>query len=133
MQGYYSVYGGATSQYPVYGTAASGVLSSAAAAFYPYMNFGEGSGNGYPVSQGYGVQYPHHLFPYSAAAGAGYPIQHYGTPISHAPSSALHSGLFINVLFSLITFYFFEFLFFIPHVCISENSLILNILLMSFL
>ncbi|KAM3303583.1 RNA-binding protein 24-B [Capsicum chacoense] len=91
--GYYSVYGGATSQYPVYGTAASGVLSSAAAAFYPYMNFGEGSGNGYPVSQGYGVQYPHHLFPYSAAAGAGYPIQHYGTPISHAPSPALHSGV----------------------------------------
>ncbi|MCD7462472.1 hypothetical protein HAX54_048611, partial [Datura stramonium] len=96
--GYYSVYGGATSQYPVYGTAASGVLSSAAAAFYPYVNFGEGSGNGgYTASQGYGVQYPHHLFPYSAAAtGAGYPAPHYGTPISLAPSPALHSGAPLN-------------------------------------
>lgn len=93
---YYSVYGGATNQYSVYGTAASGVLSSAAAAFYPYMNFGEGSGNGgYTASQGYGVQYPHHLFPYSAAAtGAGYPTQHYGTPISLASSPALHSVCF---------------------------------------
>ncbi|CAN4118078.1 unnamed protein product [Withania somnifera] len=91
--GYYSVYGGPTSQYPVYGTAASGVLSSAAAAFYPYMNFGEGSGNRYTANQGYGVQYPHHLFPYSAAGGAGYPTQHYGTPISLAPSPSLHSGM----------------------------------------
>ncbi|XP_059297368.1 uncharacterized protein LOC132050236 isoform X2 [Lycium ferocissimum] len=97
--GYYSVYGGAASQYPaVYGSAAaSGVLSSAAAAFYPYMNFGEGGGNGgYTASQGYaGVQYPHHLFPYSAAAtgAAGYPAQHYGTPISLAPSPAMHSGV----------------------------------------
>ncbi|XP_059297369.1 uncharacterized protein LOC132050236 isoform X3 [Lycium ferocissimum] len=98
--GYYSVYGGAASQYPaVYGSAAaSGVLSSAAAAFYPYMNFGEGGGNGgYTASQGYaGVQYPHHLFPYSAAAtgAAGYPAQHYGTPISLAPSPAMHSVCF---------------------------------------
>ncbi|KAJ8526411.1 hypothetical protein K7X08_028888 [Anisodus acutangulus] len=93
--GYYSVYGGATSQYPVYGTAAaSGVLSSTAAAFYPYMNFGEGSGNGgYTASQGYGVQYPHHLFPYSAITGAGYLTHHYGTPISLASSPALHSGV----------------------------------------
>ncbi|XP_016497781.1 uncharacterized protein LOC107816572 isoform X2 [Nicotiana tabacum] len=100
--GYYSVYGGAASQYPVYGTAASGVLSSAAAAFYPYMNFGEGNGGGTTgytaASQGYGgVQYPHHLFQYSAAAinstGGGYPAQHYGTPISLAPSPALHSGV----------------------------------------
>lgn len=102
VQGYYSVYGGGNSQYGVYGSAAtaSGVLSSAAAAFYPYMNFGEGNGNGcYTPSQGYGVQYPHHLFPYSAAAaaaGPGYPTQHYGTPISLAPSPALHSGLCIN-------------------------------------
>ncbi|XP_060175430.1 uncharacterized protein LOC132606107 isoform X2 [Lycium barbarum] len=98
--GYYSVYGGAASQYPaVYGSAAaSGVLSSAAAAFYPYMNFGEGGGNGgYTASQGYaGVQYPHHLFPYSAAAtgAAGYPAPHYGTPISLAPSPAMHSVCF---------------------------------------
>ncbi|KAK6776144.1 hypothetical protein RDI58_027145 [Solanum bulbocastanum] len=96
--GYYSVYGGGSSQYGVYGSAAtaSGVLSSAAAAFYPYMNFGEGNGNGcYTPSQGYGVQYPHQFFPYSAAAaaGPGYPTQHYGTPISLAPSPALHSGV----------------------------------------
>lgn len=98
MQGYYSVYGG-SSQYQVYGSTG---LSNATSAFYPYMNFGEGSGNGcYTASQGYGVQYSHHLFPYSAA-GLGYPTQHYGTPISVAPSPALHSGLYNYLLFYLI-------------------------------
>lgn len=88
--GYYSVYGG-SSQYQVYG---STTLSSVATAFYPYINFGEGNSNGcYTASQGYGVQYSHHLFPYSAA-GLGYPTQHYGTPISLTPSPALHSVCF---------------------------------------
>ncbi|KAJ4713899.1 RNA-binding protein [Melia azedarach] len=102
---YYSVYGGATAQYPMYGNgaAAGGMMTgaaAAAAAFYPYLQFGEGSGaaaaaTGYTSNQGYGVQYPHHLFPYSAinAAAAGYP-QHYGPPISLAPTPALQSVCF---------------------------------------
>ncbi|KAL3513326.1 hypothetical protein ACH5RR_026043 [Cinchona calisaya] len=108
--GYYSIYGGTTAaQYPVYGTGTgTGGMSmitgaaAAAAAFYPYLNFGEGSGGAttsYTSSHSYGIQYPHHLLQYSAAynsAGA-YP-QHYGaaagTPISLAPTTpALQSGV----------------------------------------
>ncbi|CAL5370509.1 unnamed protein product [Camellia sinensis] len=57
--------------------------AAAAAAFYPYLNFGEGTngtgegGGGAATNyttaaagQGYGVQYPHHLFQYSAVAAA---------------------------------------------------------------
>lgn len=102
VQSYYGVYGGATAQYPVYGSGA------AAAAFYPYLQYGEGSGGGgtsggYSSGQGYGVNYPPqaHLFQYSpiastAAATAGY-AQHYGTPaMSLAPSPALQSGWFLS-------------------------------------
>ena len=102
VQSYYGVYGGATAQYPVYGSGA------AAAAFYPYLQYGEGSGGGgtsggYSSGQGYGVNYPPqaHLFQYSpiastAAATAGY-AQHYGTPaMSLAPSPALQSGWFLT-------------------------------------
>lgn len=68
--------------------------AAAAAAFYPYLQFGEGTtaaAAGYTSSgQGYGgVQYPHgHLFQYSSA----YP-QHYATPMSLAPSPALQSAV----------------------------------------
>ncbi|XP_057490717.1 uncharacterized protein LOC130776488 isoform X2 [Actinidia eriantha] len=102
---YYSVYGGATSQYPIYSTAgAGGMLTSAAAAaaaaaaFYPYLSFGEGSSGGAATSyttagQGYGVQFPHHhLFQYSATGG--YPHHHYGAPISLAPTPPLQSVRF---------------------------------------
>lgn len=108
---YYSIYGGTTAaQYPIYGTGAAGGMSmitgggaaaaaaAAAAAFYPYLNFGDGTGGGataaaYTSSHGYaGIQYPsHHLFQYSAAlnSAAGAYTQHYGaaagTPISLAP------------------------------------------------
>ncbi|KAA8521119.1 hypothetical protein F0562_011728 [Nyssa sinensis] len=93
---YYStVYGGTTAQYPVYGAGAGGMMTgaAAAAAFYPYMNFGEGSGGATSytaaVGQGYGVQYPHHLLQYSTG---GY-TQHYGPPTSLAPTPPLHSGV----------------------------------------
>uniref|UniRef100_A0A5B6ZC04 Putative RNA-binding protein 24 isoform X2 n=1 Tax=Davidia involucrata TaxID=16924 RepID=A0A5B6ZC04_DAVIN len=85
---YYSVYGGATAQYPVYGAGAGGMTvaaAAAAAAFYPYLNFGEGSGGAAAsytaAGQGYGVQYPHHLFQYSAINSTGGHPQHYGPPL----------------------------------------------------
>lgn len=107
MQNYYSVYGGATAQYPMYTTGAGGMITSAAAAaaaFYPYLNFGEGTTGGttsYTGGQGYGVQYPHHhLYPYSALSStAGYP-QHYGAPMSLATTPAMQSGLYIQFTFS---------------------------------
>ncbi|KAF9670502.1 hypothetical protein SADUNF_Sadunf13G0075700 [Salix dunnii] len=95
---YYNMYGGATAQYPVYGTGLGGMMNGAAAAFYPYFQFGEGSGGAtsYTASgQSYGVQYPHHLFQYSAinsTTTGGYP-QHYGAPMSLAPTAALPSGV----------------------------------------
>ncbi|XP_031112788.1 probable RNA-binding protein ARP1 isoform X2 [Ipomoea triloba] len=99
--GYYSVYGGLTGQFPMYGTGSSGLLSGAAAAFYPYLNFGEGNGGGSTgytaASQGYGgVQYPHHLFPYSATVNttAGYPAQHFANPISLAHTAPMQSVCF---------------------------------------
>ncbi|KAF5479351.1 hypothetical protein F2P56_000183 [Juglans regia] len=100
---YYSVYGGASSQFPMYGTGPGGMVTSAAAAaggFYQYLQFGEGShgtggaASGYTSgSQGYGVNYPHHLFPYSAINSTGGYPQHYGAPMSLAPTPALPSGV----------------------------------------
>ncbi|KAI4324039.1 hypothetical protein L6164_023607 [Bauhinia variegata] len=96
---YYSVYGaGATAQYPLYGTGPAGMIAgaAAAAAFYPYLQFGEGSGattGGYTSGQGYGVNYPPQMFQYSPISStAGY-AQHYGAPMSLAPSPALQSGV----------------------------------------
>ncbi|KAL0351239.1 UNVERIFIED_CONTAM: Single-stranded DNA-binding protein WHY2, mitochondrial [Sesamum calycinum] len=73
---YYGVYGGGSPQYPLYGTGStggllSGAAAAAAAAYYPYLNLsseGTGGAAAYSASQGYagGVQYPHHLFQYSA-------------------------------------------------------------------
>ncbi|XP_061359408.1 uncharacterized protein LOC133303505 isoform X2 [Gastrolobium bilobum] len=98
---YYSVYGGATAQYPVYGTGPGGMMTgaAAAAAFYPYLQYGgEGSGaaastGGYSSGQGYGVNYPPQLFQYSPIGSTGGYAQHYGTPMSLAPSPALQSGV----------------------------------------
>lgn len=99
FQSYYSVYGGAAAQYPVYGAGPGGMMTGAGAAFYPYLQFGEGSGGaaasgGYTSGQGYGVQYPHHLVQYSAINSTGGYPQHYGPPMSLAPTPALQSGLF---------------------------------------
>lgn len=98
LQSYYNVYGGATAQYPMYGTGPGGIMNgaaAAAAAFYPYFQFGEGSGggggNGFTAGSGqqggYGVQYPHHLFQYSAAinsSATSFP-QHYAAPPMSLP------------------------------------------------
>ncbi|KAJ6348714.1 hypothetical protein OIU77_006318 [Salix suchowensis] len=97
VQSYYNVYGGATAQYPMYGTGHGGLMNGSAAAFYPYLQFGEGSGGAttYPTSgQSYGVQYPYNLFQYSAvnSTTGGYP-QHYGAPMSLAPAATLPSGV----------------------------------------
>lgn len=107
-QSYYSVYGGTTAQFPMYGTGPGGMITGAAASggFYPYLQFGEGSGggaNGYASGQGYGVNYPHHLFQYSAInSSGGYP-QHYGAPMSLAPTPASQSGFHsINIIMLLV-------------------------------
>ncbi|XP_028123895.1 uncharacterized protein LOC114320982 isoform X2 [Camellia sinensis] len=94
-------------------TGAAAAAAAAAAAFYPYLNFGEGTdgtgggGGGAAtnyttaaVGQGYGVQYPHHLFQYSAAAaamnstGGAYGPHHYAAPVSLAPTPPLQSVCF---------------------------------------
>lgn len=105
------MYGGAAGQYPMYGTGAGGMITggaAAAAAFYPYLNFGEGNTGGGGATnytgQGYGLQYPHHqhhLFQYSAINSAGgYP--QYGTPISLPATPPLQSGLYITTTFTYI-------------------------------
>lgn len=76
-------------------------MTNATNAFYPYIQYGEGTGGataaaataatgGYISGQGYGLQYPHHLFQYPAATG-GY-AQQYGAPISLATAPALQSA-----------------------------------------
>ncbi|XP_058090001.1 uncharacterized protein LOC131236684 isoform X2 [Magnolia sinica] len=83
---YYNAYGGgATAQYPMYGGAAGMVTGTAA--FYPYFQFGHGSGAApYPHGQGYNMQYPHHhLFQYSAMNSTSFP-QHYLGPMSLPPT-----------------------------------------------
>lgn len=104
------MYGGATAQYPMYSTGPGGIMSGAAAAaataaFYPYFQFGEGSGggaNGFSAGSGqqaagYGVQYPHHLFQYSGAINSGsttFPQHYAGPPMSLPPTPpTLPSGL----------------------------------------
>ncbi|XP_074589385.1 uncharacterized protein LOC141845224 isoform X2 [Curcuma longa] len=95
-QSYYNIFGGAAAaQYPLYDGATTGMVSSAgataAAGYYPYFQFGQGSGaTSYAQSQGYSMQFPQ-MFHYSAvttAAGVtGFAAQLYGgMPISLAPS-----------------------------------------------
>ena len=102
------MYGGATAQYPMYSTGPGGLMSGAAA-FYPYFQFGEGSGgggaNGFSAGsgqQGYGVQYPHHLFQYSAginSTATTFP-QHYGGPPPTPSTLPSGSGSFILYFFT---------------------------------
>lgn len=103
------MYGGASAQYPMYGSGSSGGLVSggataaAAAAYYPYLNFsdqgsGGGAAGGYSASHGYGVQYPHHLYQgYSSINSAAVYPPHYGTPVSLAPPTPLQSAGFISI------------------------------------
>lgn len=102
------MYGGAAAaQYPVYGSGpAGGMMTAAAAAFYPYLQYGGAEGTataattgGYTSGQGYGaVNYPPHMFQYSPIASTGGYAQHYGTPISLAPSPALQSGFYLHLV-----------------------------------
>ena len=117
VQSYYNVYGGATAQYPMYGTTGhGGLMNGSAAAFYPYLQFGEGSGGAttYPTSgQSYGVQYPYNLFQYSAinSTTGGYP-QHYGAPMSLAPTATLPSGLpSLGFLLIYLAFYMYIYIY----------------------
>lgn len=102
------MYGGASAQYPMYGSGAG--AAAAAAAFYPYLNFMEGSGgaaSNYTTTGGGGqgaygstLQYPQHhhqLYQYAAinSATAGGYAQHYGAPISLAPTPPLQSGFYL--------------------------------------
>lgn len=92
------MYGGGSPQYPLYGTGSTGGLLSSAAAYYPYLNLsseGTGGAAAYSASQGYagGLQYPHHLFQYSAINSTAIYPPHYGTPVSLAPPTPLQSGL----------------------------------------
>ncbi|GFQ05790.1 RNA-binding protein 38 [Phtheirospermum japonicum] len=95
---YYGMYGGGSAQYPMYGSGNNGLVTgaAAAAAYYPYLNFNEGTGGatGYSATQGgYGVHFPHHLFQYSPISSAGIYPPHYGTPVSLAPPTPLQSGV----------------------------------------
>ncbi|KAL5703997.1 hypothetical protein ACHQM5_022479 [Ranunculus cassubicifolius] len=79
---YYNVYGGAAGQYPVYGAGNNGMVTGTTAAYYPYLQFGQGNGGAASAytGQGYSVQYPHHMFPYSALNSTGF-APHYGGPM----------------------------------------------------
>ncbi|XP_065021432.1 uncharacterized protein LOC135646152 isoform X2 [Musa acuminata AAA Group] len=86
-QSYYNVFGGATAQYPVHGSAAGTVTGTTA--FYPYFQFGQGGGGGATVGHGYSIPYPPILH-YSAVASTttgltGF-MQHLGGPLSIPPS-----------------------------------------------
>lgn len=87
---YYNVYGGGgAAQYPMYGTGSSGLLNGAAAAYYPYLQFGQGNGgtaSAYATGQGYSVQYPHQVYPYTGLNSTGF-APHYGGPLSLGPTA----------------------------------------------
>ncbi|KAL5993232.1 hypothetical protein ACLOJK_014155 [Asimina triloba] len=90
---YYNAYGGgATAQYPLYGGAAG--LVTGTTAFYPYFQFGHGSGAApYSHGQGYNMQYPHHHpFQYSALNSTAFP-QHYVGPMSLPPTASPQAAL----------------------------------------
>ncbi|GMH31403.1 hypothetical protein Nepgr_033246 [Nepenthes gracilis] len=93
---YYGMYGGETTQFPVYGAAGGGsMMGSAATGFYPYVQFGEGSGGtagAYSTAAGQTYSFhfqPHRLFHYSSSS---FP-QHYGPPMSLAPTIPMQSGM----------------------------------------
>jgi hypothetical protein len=94
---YYGMYGGATAQYPMYSTGpAAGGMMTNASGYYPYLQLGEGNGNTtYGSGQGYGIQYPHQLYQYSAINSNGaHAHQHYGAPMSLSPATATQSVCF---------------------------------------
>ncbi|XP_038989947.1 RNA-binding protein 24 isoform X1 [Phoenix dactylifera] len=92
---YYNLYGGAAAQYPIYG-GGSGMVTGTAG-FYPYFQFGQGGGSPatYGSGHGYGMQYPQ-MFHYSgvaSTAGLTGLTQHYGGPLSIAPTPSAQAGM----------------------------------------
>ncbi|XP_072999240.1 uncharacterized protein [Typha latifolia] len=97
---YYNMYGGASTQYPLYGGGAAGMVNGTTA-YYPYFQFGQGGGSAtsYAGGNGYGLQYPH-MFHYSTAgatAGVTGFAQHYGGALSLAPSPAAQAGMSMSL------------------------------------
>ncbi|XP_010912663.1 uncharacterized protein [Elaeis guineensis] len=93
---YYNVYGGAASNYPLYGGATTGLVTGSTA-FYPYFQLSQGGGAAtYAHGQGFGLQYPQ-MLQYSAAtttAGVtGFSGQHYEGPLSLAPTPPAQAGM----------------------------------------
>ncbi|WOL03615.1 RNA-binding protein 24-A-like [Canna indica] len=90
---YYNVYGGAAAQYPVYGTA--GMLTGNTA-YYPYFQFGQGSGSAVATPTALPGGHGSYSIPYSpllhysavaSTAGLSGFVQHFGGPLSIAASS----------------------------------------------
>lgn len=71
--------------------------------FYPYFQLGTGGG----AAAHAGVQYPQ-MFHYSTttamAEATGFGAQHYGGPISVAPSAVAQAGLFTTVHYETLLF-----------------------------
>lgn len=94
QQNYYNLYGGGAAQYPIYG-GGSGMVTGTAA-FYPYFQFGQGGGSAatYTSGHGYGMQYPqmYHYSGVASTAGLTGLAQHYGGPLSIAPTPSAQAG-----------------------------------------
>ncbi|KAA8522641.1 hypothetical protein F0562_012998 [Nyssa sinensis] len=58
--GYYGMYGGTSSQYPIFNIGACGVVPN----YYPYLQFGQGigCGNTYPAGNDHNFRYPQYYF-----------------------------------------------------------------------
>ncbi|RWV96189.1 hypothetical protein BHE74_00018321 [Ensete ventricosum] len=91
LYGYYNVYGGATAQYPVHGSAAGMVTGTTA--FYPYFQLGQGGGAA--VGHGYSIPYPPTLHYSTVASTTGLTgfMQHLGGPLSIPPSPPAQPGM----------------------------------------
>ncbi|RRT71561.1 hypothetical protein B296_00018486 [Ensete ventricosum] len=91
LYGYYNVYGGATAQYPVHGSAAGMVTGTTA--FYPYFQLGHDGGAA--VGHGYSIPYPPMLHYSTVASTAGLTgfMQHLGGPLSIPPSPPAQPGM----------------------------------------
>ncbi|KAK9293361.1 hypothetical protein L1049_021353 [Liquidambar formosana] len=96
--GFYNVYGGTTSQYPVYGTGAGGLVTNANMNFYPYFQFGLGFGSAATNSAGqsFGFQNPQQYYQYSTLTSSGLP-QHYGAPMSLMPTPPSQAGVSVTL------------------------------------
>lgn len=90
--GYYNVYGGTTSQHPMYGTG-TGVATSTNMNFYPYLQYEQGFGFGQNLQDSYYDQY-------STITSSGLP-HHYSAPMALMPTLPSQAGA--NVTMALTT------------------------------